>query len=292
MAGRLIRRAGLLLGTLLALLLVLALGYVLWLGLATKAGVASTAGARSGIPVDGPVTIARDGRDVPHIRAGSVHDAMVAEGYAMASDRLFQMDLTRRFVDGRLSELLGPPLLAVDQRMRRYAIRSLAERVYAGAAPDERAILAAFADGINAAAQREPLPVEYRALAAKFEPWRAEDALAVGFATVLDLDDKPSDVVIRDQVRAALGAAGTDGFYPLTDPKYDVPTNGRPPGPIPNLPDLGGPNAPVASVPADDRAPVGSNGCGSRRRPHHRRQSRARERPASLARDSGDLVAG
>ena len=63
------------------------------------------------MPVEGPVTIARDARGVPHIRAGSVHDLFVAEGYAMGSDRLFQMDLTRRYVDGRLAELLGPPVV-------------------------------------------------------------------------------------------------------------------------------------------------------------------------------------
>ncbi|MEA2689196.1 MAG: penicillin amidase, partial [Candidatus Eremiobacteraeota bacterium] len=129
---------------------------------------------------------------------------------------------------------------------------------------------------------------EYAALIAAFELWKPEDALAVGFATVLDLDDRPDDVVIRDQVRRVLGPAGTDALYPLTDPKYDVPTNGRPPGPIANLPALphasrypasarsassaastasasrAGPARPggpiVAVEPAEERRPNGSNG--------------------------------
>ena len=158
------------------------------------------------VPVDGPVTIARDQRGVPHIRAGSVHDLFVAEGYAMASDRLFQMDVTRRYVDGRLAEMLGSNLVRVDRRMRRYGIRELAARVFAHASADERAMLTAFADGINAAAAQQPTPPEYAALFASFEPWQPEDALAVGFATVLDLDDKPDDVVIRDAVRTVVGA--------------------------------------------------------------------------------------
>ena len=62
-------------------------------------------------------------------------------------------------------------------------------------------MLVAFADGMNAAAARQPTPPEYRALFFGFERWQPEDALAVGFATVLDLDDKPDDVVIRDYVR-------------------------------------------------------------------------------------------
>ena len=261
MPARLLRRGALFLGALLGAFLLIAAVYAGYVALAVREGVAATAGTQSGLPVQGPVTIARDGRGVPHIRAGSIHDLLVAEGYAMGSDRLFQMDLTRRFVDGRLAELIGSPVVAVDGRMRRFAIRALANRVYAGAGAEERAILAAFADGVNAAATSQPVPPEYRALFTRFEPWRPEDALAVGFATVLDLDDRPDDVVVRDEVRRALGPAGTDAFYPLTDPKYDVPTNGRPAGAIAKLPALRGPRSEaVASVPADDRPPVGSNG--------------------------------
>jgi penicillin amidase len=259
MIARWLRRAALVLGGLVLVVLVLGLAYVGRVAWASRTAVASVAGKQTGIPVDSPVTIARDARGIPHIRAGSVHDLFVAEGYAMASDRLFQMDLTRRYVDGRLAELLGSNLVRVDRRMRRYGIRDLAARVYAGTSADERAMLAAFADGINAAATHEPTPPEYVALFAGFEPWKPEDALAVGFATVLDLDDKPDDVVIRDWVRDVVGDAGMEALYPLTDPRYDVPTNGRPAGAIAKLPALRGALDAVVSVPADDRPPLGSN---------------------------------
>jgi penicillin amidase len=217
-------------------------------------------GTQSGLPVDAPVTIARDARGIPHIRATSVHDLFVAEGYAMASDRLFQMDLTRRFVDGRLAELLGRPLLRVDEVIRRYAIRTLAERVYARTGPAERADLVAFAAGVNAAAADQPTPPEYRALIAGFEPWRPEDALAVGFATLLDLDARPQDVVVRDRIRRLLGAAGTEAFYPLTDPRYDVPSDGSSPSPVATLPALPGALPVPVVAAAQERAPIGSNG--------------------------------
>ena len=264
MAGPLIRRGALVLGALVGLLVLLLLIYAGRVAWAAHTGIAGVEGTRSGIPVDAPVTIARDERDVPHIRAASVHDLMVAEGYAMGSDRLFQMDLTRRFVDGRLAELLGTPVARTDRRMRRYGIHDLAARVFAHASLEERAILTAFSDGVNAAAEREPAPPEYAFLFARFERWQPEDALAVGFATVLDLDDRPDDVVVRDRIHRALGDAGIDAFYPLTDPKYDVPTNGRPPGAIAKLPPLPrahpAPATSVASAPAEERAPVGSNG--------------------------------
>ena len=252
-----------------ALVILLAVtAYAGWVWLATRMGVAAVSGTRRGIPVERPVTIARDARGVPHVRASSAHDLFVAEGYAMASDRLFQMDLSRRFVYGRLAEMLGDPLVRVDRRMRLNGIHAIVVRILAHADPDERAMLAAFADGVNAAAAREPVPPEYRALFWRFEPWKPEDALAVGFATVLDLDDTPDDVIVRDEVRDALGPAGTDAFYPLTDPAYDVPTDGSAPGAIAKLPALPRPLAhgPEHSVTAfgDDvlpheRDPVGSN---------------------------------
>jgi penicillin amidase len=261
--GRWLRRIALGLGALAGLVVLLVALYAGRVALAAHSGVARVDGTQTGVPVDGPVTIARDQRGVPHIRAGSVHDLFVAEGFAMASDRLFQMDLTRRYVDGRLAEMLGSNLVRVDRRMRRYGIRELAARVFAHSGADERAMLSAFADGINAAATQQPTPPEYVALFASFEPWKPEDALAVGFATVLDLDDKPDDVVIRDMVRGVVGDAGVEAMYPLTDPKYDVPTNGRPSGAIAKLPALRGAVARAADADvafaADDRPPVGSN---------------------------------
>ena len=279
MAARFVRRAALAVGALVGLVLLLALLYVGRVAFAAHGAVASVDGTRAGMPVDGPVTIARDARGVPHVRAGSVHDLLVAEGYALGSDRLFQIDVTRRFVDGRLAELLGSPVVRVDRRMRRYGIRALASQVYAHASADEQALLTAFADGINAAAATQPAPPEYAALFTGFEKWQPEDALAVGFATVLDLDDKPDDVVVRDQIRRTLGEGVMEALYPLTDPKYDVPTNGRPPGEIAKLPDFppqhnvtlsrhdvtpsssnGEPGATSSVTPAEERAPVGSNG--------------------------------
>src|ERR1700736_6954486 len=133
MAGRLIRRGALALAALAGVVALLVLLYVARVAIASRTAVAAVDGTRAGMPVEGPVTIARDARGVPHVRAGSLHDLIVAEGYAMGSDRLFQMDITRRFVYGRLAELLGSPVVRVDRRMRRYGIHELAARVYAQA---------------------------------------------------------------------------------------------------------------------------------------------------------------
>src|SRR4051812_48075599 len=61
------------------------------------------------------VTVERDRWGVPHIRAASVEDLAEAQGYIMAQDRLWQMDLLRRIARGRLSEILGPMTLNFDK---------------------------------------------------------------------------------------------------------------------------------------------------------------------------------
>jgi penicillin amidase len=64
------------------------------------------------------VSVERDNWGVPHIRAGSVEDLAEAQGYVMAQDRLWQMDLLRRAARGQLSEVLGPATLEIDKDFR------------------------------------------------------------------------------------------------------------------------------------------------------------------------------
>jgi penicillin amidase len=245
------------------LVVVAIFAYVAPILIAVYAGVARTSGTIGGLAVDGPVRIERDERDVPHIRARSVHDAYFAQGYVTGSDRLFQIDITRRYVYGRLSELLGGVTLATDERSRVYDPARLVAAQFVRLGATQRAELQAYADGINAAAKHEPVPPEYRALLASFEPWRAQDSLACGLATVRDLADGWEDVITRDDVVRAGGPHAVDAFFPLTDPAYDEPTAGGPPAKIAPLPPLDGRRFTAqrdAAAPSDPlRTGLGSN---------------------------------
>jgi penicillin amidase len=218
-------------------------GYV-WYGAATA--TARTSGEISGLGLRAPVAILRDARGVPHIRAASIHDAAFAQGYVTGADRLFQIDITRRFVLGTLSEMLGSVTLAADEDARVIPLRSIIDREYAHLSPADRDIFQAYADGVNAAAANEPSPPEYRALLYRFAPWQPQDSLAVGFAIVLDLDDSWYDVIARDAVEREAGPEATAAFFSLTDPAYDVPTAGEKPVALPPLPALTGAHAPAA----------------------------------------------
>ena len=95
-------------------------------------------------------TIERDARGVPVIGAGSRADLAFATGFAHAQDRFFQMDLSRRLAAGELSELFGAVALKQDMRARRFGFRGVARRVVEGAPAAERAVIEAYARGVNA----------------------------------------------------------------------------------------------------------------------------------------------
>ncbi|MBL6079678.1 penicillin acylase family protein [Belnapia sp. T18] len=127
-----------------------------------------------------PVTIHRDPQGVPHLRAATAGDAWFALGVVHAQDRLFQMDLTRRRATGRAAEFLGPAAVEADALARRLGVERASRRDYAAAAPETRAMLDRYAEGVNALiASDTPLPVEYALLGERPEPWEGWHSIAV-----------------------------------------------------------------------------------------------------------------
>ncbi|MCJ7752958.1 MAG: penicillin acylase family protein, partial [Thermoanaerobaculales bacterium] len=99
---------------------------------------------------DDPVTTTRDAQGIWFIEGGSLYDVYEAMGYAVAVDRLFQLDLFRRQGDGRLSELLGPSQVSTDigLRMFSYSDEELAQQ-FSELSPDAQTVIQAYVDGIN-----------------------------------------------------------------------------------------------------------------------------------------------
>jgi penicillin G amidase len=226
---------------------------------------ARNTGVVGGLPLRGEVSVLRDSRGVPHIVANDEHDLFFVQGYAEASDRLFQMDLLRRFVEGRLAEVLGDAALSTDETERAVPVRAIVDAQWRRLDARSRLILVAFSDGVNAAMQHEPLPVEFRILAYRPQRWTPSDSLAVGVAEVLDLIDDWNAIEPRDDAYRHGGSPLYNALFPLTDPCYDAPVtmglNGMSPGkPCRKRP-------PLLSLLADARAPIGSNewAAGARR---------------------------
>ncbi len=133
--------------------------------------VSASKGSIAGLSLQAPVEIRRDARGIPHIRAQNEHDLFFADGYVEGADRLFQLDLLRRFVYGQLAEVLGSAALSNDEDARVVPVAQVVAKEYNALAPHERALLQAFAGGVNAAMQREPRPVEFRILMYQPKPW-------------------------------------------------------------------------------------------------------------------------
>src|SRR5580765_140952 len=97
-----------------------------------------------------PVRVVRDRWGVPHILASTRDDLFFAQGFVQAEDRLFQIDLWRRSVQGRLAEVLGANFIERDIMTRRIQYRGDVAADWASYGPEARAIAAAFVAGINA----------------------------------------------------------------------------------------------------------------------------------------------
>ena len=238
----------------IVLLLAIAYGVNVYNGAHARA---QTSGTISGLGLSAPVNVLRDDRGVPHIVAQNEHDLFFAQGYVEGSDRLFQMDLLRRYVKGELAEIFGKSALSADAGERAIPVRAIVAAQWAELDAQSRQTYDAFADGVNAAMAREPLPVEFRILGYRPQPWTPQDSLAVGMATVLDLTDDWDDIAPRDAAYQKGGLARERADFPLTDPCYDAPVTAGlkaiGPGAACKL------DVALEAELADARPPVGSN---------------------------------
>jgi penicillin amidase len=130
--------------------------------------------------------IVRDAYGVPHIRAASLEQAFYYAGYAVAQDRLWQMENSRRLARGRMAEVYGRQFLASDQEILRtgYTDEEL-QAQYDRLAPRTRLAATAYARGVNAwiaEAKAKGLPEGYAQLGFAPEPWTVLDSAAVGVA--------------------------------------------------------------------------------------------------------------
>lgn len=125
-----------------------------------------------------PVEVIRDTWGVPHIYAANTDDLFFAQGYVQAQDRLWQMELWRRYNGGRLAEILGEPAVEHDRLLRLLQYQGpWDDTEFSSYHPEARQIFTAFASGINAYIEqhRDNLPVEFRLTGLTPEPWTIRD---------------------------------------------------------------------------------------------------------------------
>ncbi|HTR82544.1 MAG TPA: penicillin acylase family protein [Bacteroidota bacterium] len=127
------------------------------------------------------VTVDRDQFGVPHIFAANEHDLFFAEGYVHAQDRLWQMDVSRRAGEGRLSEVFGSSTLKFDRLFRTVGMEHIADSLERNLHPESRRILQAYSDGVNAfiLSHKGKYPIEFDMLNYEPELWKPIHSLLV-----------------------------------------------------------------------------------------------------------------
>ncbi len=138
--------------------------------------------AQKTITVDGEtVTILRDSFGVPHIFAPSDRSLYYANGYAVAEDRLWQLERYRRDSTGRMAEIEGKGSLERDRETRRRMYtRPELEQLWSTADPAIQLAFQAYADGVNARIREGNLPAEFAKRGVTPAPWQVLDSLAIG----------------------------------------------------------------------------------------------------------------
>lgn len=169
-----------------------------------------------------PVQVDRDKFGVPTITAESMDDLLVAQGFVMAQDRLWQMDLIRRSAAGELSEILGPVTVEADIENRRLGLKQAAEAAVAAMPAERRAEVEAYARGVNAyiEQQRGRLPWEFTVLGYEPRPWTAADSALMHAYMYRILAETWEWELSRAKVTELVGAERARDLF-VVDSPYD-----------------------------------------------------------------------
>ncbi len=160
--------------------------------------------------IDAPIEIVRDTNAVPHIFAKTDADVLFGLGFVHAQDRLWQMTLMRRTVQGRLSELFGRDTLEVDEFMRALDLYSLSQQAVSEQSPETITELEAYAAGVNAwirivneQALGRGAP-EFFLASNRIAPWLPADSIAMIKLMALQLSDQAEREVLRARLSLVL----------------------------------------------------------------------------------------
>jgi len=196
-------------------------------------GVDAGSQSRTTFPgLDGPVEVVRDARGMVHIYASTLHDATFVQGYTMALDRYPQMELTRRFITGRVSEFsptANADSINDDLEARWIGHARNAEIIYGTLAEgsDEKTAIDAFSAGVSLyiedlLAERVDLPrgnevINFVISSGTLNPWRPQDSLAIGRYLSNALSYAANDEIGLTESREAVATV-----FPAGDPRANI----------------------------------------------------------------------
>ncbi|HEV8198013.1 MAG TPA: penicillin acylase family protein [Gemmatimonadales bacterium] len=164
--------------------------------------------------LDSTVEVRRDQWGVPHIYAKTTHDLFLAQGYVVAQDRLWQMEMWRRAGEGRLAEILGPDFVERDRTARLLRYRGDMAAEWSSYADDAHEIIRAFVAGVNAriAEVRDHPPIEFTMLGFLPEPW--DETVPLQRMGALSMTSNALEEVQRASLLKVLGKKRLEALLP------------------------------------------------------------------------------
>lgn len=199
-----VKRLVALLASIVLLMLVLGAGTGYWF--VTKSHP-QTSGTLQLPGLEHSATIVRDANGVPHIYADTAHDLFMAQGYAHAQDRLWQMEFNRHVGHAQLAELFGADLVDEDTFLRTLGTPRAAQRDLENTNPQTLAYLDAFAQGVNAYihSHQDNLPLEFILLGTKPADWKPLDTLVWAKVMAYDLGGNYDQELLRAALKQEVG---------------------------------------------------------------------------------------
>jgi penicillin G amidase len=175
--------------------------------------------------ITAPVEIVRDANAVPHIKGKTQLDVFFGLGYAHAQDRLWQMNITRRLAQGRLSELVGETALNQDILMRTLDLETYAKQTYAQLPLSTIKVLQAYSDGVNSwiektrekSANASP---EFLLSRTSMEAWRPYDSILIQKLMAFNLADGAYKEIQQARFASLLTDKDMEDLFPSDSESY------------------------------------------------------------------------
>ncbi|MEA2101619.1 MAG: penicillin acylase family protein [Thermodesulfobacteriota bacterium] len=163
------------------------------------------------------VRVVRDEKGMAYIYAANTHDALMAQGFVTAQDRLFQMQLTRLFAEGRISELAGEQAKNLDIRMHTIGFLRHAQEHAAILNDETLAFFQAYLDGVNTyiRTHKDEWPTEFKIAGIKPEPWDITDSLAILYYMGWDSSANLTTEIISEMLIEKIGIDRAQEISPV-----------------------------------------------------------------------------
>ncbi len=164
-----------------------------------------------------PVKVMRDEKGMAYIYARNLKDALMAQGFVAAQDRLFNMELTRMFATGRISEIAGEKAVALDTRMRTIGFYRHAQNKAQLLDPESRRFFQNYIDGVNAFINTRPGShhLEFKLAGIKPTPWSIADSLAIVYYMSWETSANLNTEIIAQMLVEKIGTKRAGEIFPL-----------------------------------------------------------------------------